>query len=158
MFRPIRRKKNEISIEAAKALLASERRGVLAMNGDDGYPYAIPLDYYYCESENKIYFHGAREGCKAEILKKDGKVCFTVFGNEKLEEGEWAPCVQSAVVFGKCTLIQDQERAVALVRRLAEKYYPSRDLIDAEVAASGKVLQMFEIGIEHISGKQIREK
>ena len=84
MFRPIRRKKNEMSIEAAKALLASERRGVLAMNGDDGYPYAIPIDYYYCESENKIYFHGAREGYKAEILKKDGKVCFTVFGNERL--------------------------------------------------------------------------
>ena len=49
MFRPMRRKKNEISQEAAKQLLQQERRGVFAVNGDDGYPFAIPVNYYYCE-------------------------------------------------------------------------------------------------------------
>ena len=44
MFRTIRKKKNEISIDTAKALLQSSRRGVLAVNGDDGYPYAIPIN------------------------------------------------------------------------------------------------------------------
>ncbi len=43
MFRPIRKKKYELSDEAAKALLHSARRGVLAVNGDDGYPYAVPI-------------------------------------------------------------------------------------------------------------------
>ena len=43
MFREIRRKNREISIDSAKQLLQSSRRGVLAVNGDDGYPYAIPL-------------------------------------------------------------------------------------------------------------------
>ena len=41
MFREMRRKKKEISIDMAKLLLESSRRGVLAVNGDDGYPYAI---------------------------------------------------------------------------------------------------------------------
>ena len=41
MFREIRKKKNEINIAMAKLLLESSRRGVLAVNGDDGYPYAI---------------------------------------------------------------------------------------------------------------------
>ena len=45
MFRTIRKKKNEISLEAAKELLRSARRGVLAVNGDNGYPYAIPVNY-----------------------------------------------------------------------------------------------------------------
>ena len=34
MFRPMRRKKKEISTEAAKQLLLRERRGVFAVNGD----------------------------------------------------------------------------------------------------------------------------
>ena len=42
MFREMCRKKNEISIDMAKQLLESSRCGVLAVNGDDGYPYAIP--------------------------------------------------------------------------------------------------------------------
>lgn len=45
MFRPMRRKKNEISQEAAKQLLQQERRGVFAVNGDDGYPYAITIEH-----------------------------------------------------------------------------------------------------------------
>ena len=44
MFREMRRKKKEISIDMAKQLLQSSRRGVLAVNGDDGYPYAIPIN------------------------------------------------------------------------------------------------------------------
>ena len=38
MFRPIRRKKKEMDLDAAKELLQCSRRGVLAVNGDDGYP------------------------------------------------------------------------------------------------------------------------
>ena len=54
MFRPIRRKKKEISTEAAKQLLHAERRGVLAVCGDDGYPYAIPINFYYRKRRGKF--------------------------------------------------------------------------------------------------------
>ena len=47
MFREIRRKKKEIDITSAKKLLKSCRRGVIAVNGDDGYPYAVPVNYLY---------------------------------------------------------------------------------------------------------------
>ena len=50
MFRPIRRKKNELGREDSIKLLCEARRGVLAVNGDDGYPYAIPVNYLYPES------------------------------------------------------------------------------------------------------------
>ena len=43
MFKPVRKKINEIDHSAAEALLQSNRRGILAMNGDNGYPYAIPI-------------------------------------------------------------------------------------------------------------------
>ena len=47
MFKSIRKKINEIDHSAAEALLQSNRRGILAMNGDNGYPYAIPINYFY---------------------------------------------------------------------------------------------------------------
>lgn len=158
MFREIRRKKNEISEEAAKQLLASERRGVLAVNGDNGYPYAIPINYLYSESEGKIYFHGSRAGHKVDSIKTCDKVCFTVFGDESVKDEAWAPYMQSAVVFGRCRLIDDQDLAVGLVSRLAEKYFPDEEHIIEEISAYGRAVQMFEIEIEHLSGKEIQER
>ena len=69
MFRPVRRKKKEISMEAVKQLLHTERRGVFAVNGDDGYPYAIPVNFFYDEEANQIYFHGARAGHKIDSIQ-----------------------------------------------------------------------------------------
>ena len=158
MFRPIRRKKKEISTEAAKQLLRTERRGVLAVCGDDGYPYAIPINFYYKEETGKIYFHGARAGHKADALKKNDKVCFTVYGNEQIKEETWAPFLLSTVVFGRCHAIEDQELAIALVREIAGKYYPDAAAIEEEIAHSGKAVQIYEITVEHLSGKEIQEK
>ena len=76
MFRPIRKKKNEISTDEALALLQGSRRGVLAVNGDDGYPYAIPVNYYFDKENRKIYFHGARVGHKVDALRACDKICF----------------------------------------------------------------------------------
>ena len=45
MFRPIRKKKNELSTEDTRQILREARRGVLAVNGEDGYPYAIPINF-----------------------------------------------------------------------------------------------------------------
>ena len=68
MFRPIRRKKNEISMEAAEQLLVESRRGVPAVNGAEGYPYAIPVNYYFDKKARKVYFHCAKAGHKIEAL------------------------------------------------------------------------------------------
>ena len=158
MFRPIRKKKNEISIDAAKELLRSSRRGVLAVNGDDGYPYGIPINYLYDEENERIIFHGAKAGHKVDALQKNDKVCFTVFGNERIKEEAWAPFLQSVVVFGRCHLVESQEDTIALVKKFAAKYYPDMDMVNEEVVLSGRTVQMFEIQIEHLSGKEVQER
>lgn len=159
MFRSLRRKARAISDEAAKELLAHERRGVLAVNGDDGYPFAIPVNYLYDEEAGKIYIHGAKAGHKVDALKKCDKVCFTVYGNEHAAPGEeWAPYVQSAVVFGRCALIDDYEQAAEKIGRMAAKYYPSAEMVDEEMSKSGKGMLLYEITIEHLTGKQIQER
>lgn len=100
MFRPMRRTKRAISDEDAKRLLEQGRRAVLAVNGDDGYPFAFPINYRFDADANKIFFHGAKAGQKVDALRCSDKVCLTVMGNEHYEQGEWAPYVQSTVVFG----------------------------------------------------------
>ena len=159
MFKPVRKKINEIDHSAAEALLQSNRRGILAMNGDNGYPYAIPINYFYDCDKKKIYFHGAKAGHKVEALKVSDKVCFTVYGNERIDEAEsWAPYVQSVVVFGRCRLLAAGSESIDRLKEFAMKYYPSEQLVDEEIAHAGRAVQMFEITIEHMSGKQVQEK
>ena len=158
MFRPIRKKKNQISDEAAKELLRTSRRGVFAVNGDDGYPYAIPINFLYDEDAQKIYFHGSRAGHKVDSLRACDKVCFTVYGNETIKDEPWAPYMQSVVVFGRCRLLESGKESLALVKRFAMKYYPDESLVDIEIAEGGKAVQMYEITIEHYSGKEVHER
>lgn len=154
MFRQLRRKNKEISIEEIEALLINERRGVLAMNGDDGYPYAVPINYIYDKEENKIFFHGSKIGHKADAIKNNDKVCFTVYGDETIKDEAWAPYLKSVVIFGRCKMIDSLD----LLKKFANKYYPNEELIDEEINKTKNAVQMYEIEIEHLSGKQIQEK
>ena len=158
MFREIRRKERAIDMEATKALLKNERRAVLSVNGDDGYPYGVPINFVYCEEEGKVYFHSSRKGHKVDSIKRDDKACLTVYGNVSIGDVEWAPYVQSAIAFGRCKLVEDQDKGIELVRKLAAKYYPNAEEIDMEVNKDGHAVQMIEMTIEHLSGKQIQER
>ena len=158
MFRDIRKKKNQISTEAAEQLLREARRGILAVNGREGYPYAIPINYYYDREAQKIYFHGARAGHKAEAIRACDKVCFTVYGGEFYKNGHWAPYVQSVLVYGRCRLVENIAVTEARVRELAMKYYPSAEEVEAEIAKDLRAVQLYEITVEHMTGKQVHEK
>lgn len=158
MFRPMRRSKQAISEQETKALLSAGKRGILAVNGDDGYPFAIPVNYFYDSEQGKIFIHGGKTGHKVDALKKDDKVCFTVYGNETFEEGDWAPYLQSVVAFGRCKLVADAGQTEDRVRELALKYYPTKEEVEAEIAKSIHAVQLYEITIEHMTGKRVHEK
>lgn len=158
MFREMRRKSKAVSDAEAKALLHSARIGILAVNGDGGYPYAVPVNYLYDEENDRIIFHGARAGHKADALNASDRVCFTVYGNEVVKKESWAPFVQSVVTFGRCRPLQKPEEALEALTRLALKYYPNMDEVDREIQKSGEAVCVFEIQIEHMRGKEIQEK
>lgn len=157
MFREIRKKKNIINEEEINNILEKSRRGVLAINGEDGYPYAIPINYYYDKMNNCIYFHSSKAGYKVDLLKKSNKICFTIYGNEMFLKEPWAPYVQSVVIFGKCNKINDEDKYDAL-KKFALKYYPDEKLAINEINLGIKAVEIFKIEIDHISGKQIQEK
>ncbi len=156
MFRPLRRSNRQLENDKVIALLKNEKRAVLAVHGENDYPYAVPINYIYDENTNKIYFHGAGAGQKYDALMKENKVCFTVYGNEQYKDNDWAPYMQSVVIFGKCNKVE--ENKLDYLRLLAKKYYPSDEEIEKEINLAGKIVQVFEITIDHICGKQIQEK
>ena len=158
MFRSMRRKSKEIDLQAAKELLHHARYGVLAVQGDGGYPYAVPVNFLYEEENRRIVFHGAAAGHKADALRACSLVCFTVVGSETIKNEPWAPFAQSAVVFGQCRMVEDREETLRLVKKLAMKYYPDENTADMEIASSGAAVRMFVIKIEHLSGKEVQER
>ena len=158
MFRNMRRVKNEISVEEAKELLKKNRRAALSVHGDDGYPYTIPINFYYDEDENKIYFHSAKSGHKIDSIKANDKVCFTTWDDGYLDEGDWAYHVSSCVVYGRAILIEDRKITEEKVRTLALKYYPNIIEAEQEIQKSIDRVQLVAIDIEHISGKKVHEK
>ena len=65
----------------------------------------------------------------------------------------------STVVFGSCRQANDTPAFIEdKVRQLALKYYPSAEEVEEEIAKDIKGVQLYEISIEHLCGKQIQEK
>lgn len=158
MFRKVRKIKNEITIEDAKKLLKNNKRAALAVNGDNGYPYTIPINFYYDEDENRIYFHSAKKGHKIDSIKNSDKICLTTWNEGYKDDGDWAYHVSSCVVFGRARLIDDRNTTEEKVRKFALKYYPSAEEVEKEIKIGINGVQLVEIEIEHISGKKVHER
>ena len=154
----MRREKQGLSKEECIALLKSEKRGVLALSGDDNYPYCIYVNYYYDEKGNAIYLHGSKQGHKIDSIKRNNKVSFTVCNQGVKKNGDWAYTVDSVVIFGKAILIDDIEETTKRVRELANKYYPSKEEVEEEIKKAIEYVQLIKIEVEHMSGKTICEK
>lgn len=68
-FRPMRRNRQQLSREECERILGCCTSGVLALTGDGGYPYAVPLSYVY--ADGAVIFHSAQQGHKIDAIKHD---------------------------------------------------------------------------------------
>ncbi len=157
MFRPMRRFKQQISEEECLRILREERRGVLSMLGEDGYPYGIPMNHWYNPEDGKIYFHGARTGHKIDAIRRNGKVSYCVYDAGYRREGEWSLNVNSVVVFVRISLVADEEKARMICRNLCLKFTDDEEYIQKELENSLPRVQCLELTIDHMTGKLVNE-
>ena len=157
MFRELVRKKQQLSQEEAIAVLKQEPRGVLSLQGDDGYPYGIPMDHFYNDADGCIYFHCGKQGHKNDAIARSDKVSYCVMDQGYRREGEWALNIKSVIVFGRLEIIEDFDRAMAVTRQLSLKYTNDIEYIDWEIRQSGKNTLVFRLVPEHITGKLVNE-
>ena len=157
MFREMNRKKQQISQEECIEILKQELRGVLSVNGDDGYPYGLPINHYYCEEDGKLYFHSGKKGHKIDAIERDRKASFCVYDSGFRREGEWALNIRSVIVFGQIEIIDDKETIYDISRKLSRKFTQDESYIEAEIDRSGPATYMFVLVPEHMTGKQVNE-
>ena len=157
-FRAMRRFKQQLSEDECVEILKSAPRGVIAMNGENGYPYAVTINQYFDETDGKIYFHGALQGLKVDLLEKDNRVCFTTTDEGHIEEGDWANTFKSVVCLGHVEEVNDVEKIYDRLRRLAKGFYPSEESIENEIEKAGSRVKMYVINIDHMTGKLVHEK
>lgn len=155
MFRKMRRFKQQISEEKCVEILTREPRGVMAFAGDDGYPYAIPLNFVY--DDGKLYFHCAPEGHKLDAIRRCDKVSFCVMDKGYRREGEWALNINSVVVFGRIAEMTDREKIVEKLRLLGNKYAPDPEYVENEINKFIRRVCMLEMTVDHMTGKLVKE-
>ena len=156
-FRELTRKNKALTAEECLELLRSEKRGVLSVIGDGGYPYATPMNHYYCDEDGKLYFHCGRLGHRLDSLRADGRACFCCTEAGTPIPCSWALQVKSVIVFGRVGIVDDRERVVQIAMRLSRKFTDDEDYIRDEIVRSAAATLLLVMTPEHISGKMVKE-
>jgi nitroimidazol reductase NimA-like FMN-containing flavoprotein (pyridoxamine 5'-phosphate oxidase superfamily) len=152
MFREMRRKKQLLSDAETVEILQSCTSGVLAVLGDNDYPYAVPLSFAY--KDRKLFFHVAKAGHKLDSIVKNNKVSFCVIKMDNVIPKTFTTHFRSAIVFGRARILtEDSEKKYAL-ECLLEKYSP--DYItegQSLIVRDWNRVCVAEVKIEHMTGK-----
>ncbi len=152
MFRPMRRKNQELSEAETIEILKTCTAGVLAVAGDDDYPYAVPLSYAY--EDGKLFFHCAAEGHKIDGIKRNNKITFCVIQADEVIQKTFTTHYKSVIVFGKARILEDENEKRHGLECLVKKNSP--DYIregQVEIEHDLKIVCVVEVAIEHITGK-----
>lgn len=156
-FRPLIRKNKELPPEECLALLREQKRGVLSVIGDGGYPYGTPMNHYYNDEDGKLYFHCGRIGHRLDSLRANDRVSFCCTDAGTPIPGSWALQVKSVIAFGRVEIVDDRAKVYAIARRLSLKFTDDEAYITEEIERSGKAALVLAMTIEHICGKNVKE-
>ena len=155
MFREMRRKRQLLPTEESIAILEKMTNGTLALHGEDGYPYAVPVNYVY--ADGKIYFHSATKGHKVDAIMCNDKVSFCVVERDEIKPAEFTTYFRSMIAFGKARILEDEDEKQLALRLLADKYSHGEPGVEDEIAKGFNHLLMVEITVEHLTGKEAIE-
>ncbi len=157
MFRKLARKNKQLSEEECLQILTTEKRGVLSVVGDGGYPYGMPMNHYYHEEDGAIYFHCGKSGHRLDALKACDKVSFCVYNSGEQKDGAWALTIKSVIVFGTVTVIDDRNTIEAIAYRLSRKFTDDEEYICREIERFAAGTLLLRLDVEHLCGKVVEE-
>ena len=155
MFRDLTRKKQKLSPIACREILKQEVRGVLAVNGDGGYPYALPINFYFDEESNKIYFHSGKTGHKLDAIASSDKASFCVYDKGYHNNGHWSLNIRSVVLFGRVRIVEDWTDE--LMVNFCKRFTDDTDYIYDEIEKFKSNTVVLCLEIEHMTGKLVNE-
>ena len=155
MFRDMRRSRQQLAQEECESILRESTSGVLALLGDDGYPYGVPLSHAYVDG--RLVFHGAQRGHKLDAMLAHPQASYTVVQQDAVVPEEFTTYYRSVIAFGRTRILEGDEKLTAL-RQLADCFWPDHEAErEAEIAPRLDHMSVFVMEIDHISGKQAKE-
>lgn len=140
--------------EEIAAILEKGTSGVLALSGENGYPYAVPISYGYDGS--KLYFHCAKSGHKLDAIRNSSKASFCIVDQDMVVPRKYTTYFRSVVVFGTIRILEDEAEKWEAIEKLAVKYAPDDNADNRRqvIAREWANLCMLELTIEHMTGKE----
>lgn len=156
MPHPMRRYHQRLSDAACLDILDRGTSGVMALLGEDGYPYAVPLSYV--RRDDRLYFHSARAGHKLEAIAHCDRASFCVVDQDRVVPKDYTSYFRSVIAFGTVRVLEDRGEKGEALRLLAAKYFPDDpEGREAEVQKTLASVTMLELTTEHITGKEAIE-
>lgn len=157
MFRPMRRSAQALGMDACREVLSRGTSGVLALLGDGGWPYAVPLSYAF--DGEKLYFHCAREGHKLDAIRREARASFCVVDRDEVVPEEYTTYFRSVIAFGRVRVLENEAQMRAAIELLARRYFPqdSDEGRERAIEREWAGLCMLEMDIKHMSGKEAIE-
>lgn len=145
--------KRKLSYEKTIELLKSGEHGILALNGDDGYPYAVPITYRYLD--DYIYFHSANHGYKIDILKRNTKASFSVILNVEVLPSKFSASFESIIATGDIVFVEDKIEKDKILIDLIDRYSSEYKEMGMKFVNGpfGEKTAVFKMKIKEITGK-----
>ena len=151
-FREMRRKRQQLSEEESICILQQATAGTLALLGDNGYPYALPISYVY--ADGKLYFHSALEGHKVDAIRNCDKASFCVIAQDDIHPKKYTTYYCSVIAFGRIHIIEDEHEKLETARLLGNRYNPNdEESLQKELEHGFARMLMIRFDIEHLTGK-----
>ena len=155
-FRPMRRNRQQLSREECERILDRCTSGVLALAGDGGYPYAVPLSYVY--ADGAIIFHSTVEGHKVDAIRRDSRCSFCVIDQDEIKPAEFTTYFRSVIAFGRIHILETADEKVQALRLLGRRYSPGDEPgLQREIDKSLDHVLLLRLNIDHLSGKEAIE-
>ncbi|MBI5583097.1 MAG: pyridoxamine 5'-phosphate oxidase family protein [Deltaproteobacteria bacterium] len=166
MFREIRRKEKQLTIEECNKILTKAEYGTLATMGSDGYPYAVAVNYIFYNGS--IYFHCALVGHKLDNIANCKNVSFNIvtdvrvvpiISDNDIGFDGFDTNFNSVVIFGKAMEVVGKEKSEVLIAFL-KKFLDISQCRQYEtdgiryVERSMKKTTLMKIEIEQMTGKR----
>ena len=155
-FRAMRRKRQQLSEAESIEILKKATAGTLALLGDGGYPYAVPISYVY--ADGKLYFHSALSGHKIDAIRNYDKASFCVIDKVDVQPAKYTTYFRSVIAFGRIHIIEDEQEKLETARLLGDRYNPNQEeALQKELEHGFARMLMIRFDIEHLTGKQAIE-
>ena len=149
----MRRKNQQLTQDEAIGILLKATSGVLALHGDNGYPYAVPVSYVY--NNGRLYFHSALVGHKIDAIKSCARASFCVVGQDDVIPEKYTTLYRSVIAFGQIHIVDNESEKLRVARMLGNRYNPNNDeALQKELQHGFNRMAILCFDIEHLTGKE----